>query len=225
VARPAFFDDVADLVLGRQCLGCGTFAPGLCPRCLGGLRGQVHTVPGTSPVGHAAVPYADLGRRLVLSYKERGYLSLALPLGWLLADAVWAAMRASGSRDCVLVPVPGHRRSRRGFDAVGAIASEATRALSRAGIHATQERLLRGRSAYPALKGLGRSARRAAVEGAFVATAPPRFGQCVILVDDIITTGATSRSAVAALEQASIRVAGVAAVAATTSPGTSATSL
>ena len=216
---PAIVNDMADLVLGRQCLGCDTPAPGICVACLNRLRGRVITLPGHDRCTISVTGYDGLGRQLVLAYKERGYLSLAMPLGWLLADSVWAAMQSCGLREAVIVPVPGHRRSRRGFDALGAVTCEAVRALRGAGIDLTQERLLTSRSNYPALKGLGRAARRSEISGAFTAVARTAIRQCVIVVDDVITTGATIDEAVTTLERARVEVAAVATIAATASPG------
>lgn len=219
MAPLTILSDLADLVLGRQCLGCDTPAPGVCAACLDGLRGGVTRVPGAGPATFAASEYSGLARELVVAYKKQGYRSLAAPLGWLLADAVWAAMQAGGRRECVIVPVPGHRRSRRGFDALGDIVGESLRAMSRAGVDIDEERLLRPRADYPTLKGLGRAARWDEVAGAFLATAPARARPCAIVVDDVLTTGATIAEAVATLQRARVPVAAVAVIAATASPG------
>lgn len=219
VALPTLLTDLADLVLGRCCLGCGVPAPGLCGPCQTRLRGRPFTVtrPGMARPTWVAAEYSGLARAVVLAYKQEGYHSLAPPLGVLLADAVRAAVgTGTASTGAVtLVRVPGHRRPERGFDALGAVCREACRALAAAGLSVTQERLLRTASDYRALKGLDRAARSRQVIGAFVAVRMPARDAPVVVVDDVITTGATVHEAVAALERAQVRVTAVAAVAAT----------
>lgn len=223
---PAIVCDLADLVLGRCCLGCGAPGPGLCAACVDGLRGTPLAANRTivGPPVIAATTYSGLGRTALLAYKKQGYRSLAAPLGWLLADAIWAAMRATDAEACVIVPVPGHRRSRRGFEALGDVVREARRALAGAGVAVREARLLRVDADYAALKGLGRAARRQQVAGAFRAVQTSSTPGCVIVLDDVITTGATAAEAVAALERASIGVSAVATIAATITPDRWATS-
>ena len=219
VALPTLLTDLADLVLGRCCLGCGVPAPGLCGPCQTRMRSRPFTVsrPGMAGPAWVAAEYSGLARAVVLAYKQEGYHSLAAPLGRLLADAVRAAVGAgaAGTGAVTLVRVPGHRRPERGFDALGAVCREARRALATAGLSVTQERLLRTANDYRALKGLDRTSRARQVTGAFVAVGIPARDSPVVVVDDVITTGATVHEALAALERARIRVTAVAAVAAT----------
>ena len=223
--------DTADLVLGRHCLGCDALGPGLCPACLIELRGQAGAVgvPTLSVAATAAVRYDGVARRAVLEYKERGHRALARPLGLLLADAVLAhgPPGPGHARDPVwLVPVPGHRRSSRGFDALGAIAARAAESLVGTGHDARVARLLRS-GHYAPLKQLGRAERLNQVRGAFRATRTrvPRPEGRIIVVDDVVTSGATLAEAVRVLLQAGIRIDGAATIAATgASPGRPATS-
>jgi len=79
----------------------------LCPECRAALTGaapsRVRPVPEPTglPVVHAAVPYADEVRAVLLAHKERGVLPLAGPLGVTLAGAVRAGL------GYVRLPVPG----------------------------------------------------------------------------------------------------------------------
>lgn len=219
VARSTILTDLADLVLGRQCLACGAPAPGLCPTCLSALRIGAHAVPETRTPTAAAHEYSGLTRRLIIEFKKHGYRSLDAPLGWLLADAVWAAMRTAGLHTCTIVPIPGHPRTDRGFDALGAITRCAVAALDSAGIAVRREPWLRSHADYPTLKGLGRSARQVEVRGAFEARVTGPVPADVIVVDDVLTTGATLGEAVDTLERARVPVAAIAVIAEATSPG------
>jgi predicted amidophosphoribosyltransferase len=217
---PALLVEVFDLVLGRTCLGCHTPGSVLCPECLALLRGGVRSVPlaGLAIPLHAASPYDGLTREAILEYKERGSRSLAPMLGRLLADAALAAARLHRPARCVLVPVPSHRHAPRGFDALGAVARSAARDLSRDGLPTRVERRLRPGPAYLPMKGLSRSERRTRIIGAFRAAGPTRpsdAGSLVLLIDDVVTTGATMSEALRTLTIAGMRVDAIAAVAAT----------
>jgi predicted amidophosphoribosyltransferase len=213
--------DVADLVLGRRCLACEAIGAALCTACLARLRGRVHAVttsPGLPPAT-AALDYEDHGRALILEYKERGNRGLAPMLGELLADAVEPHLAASPAPPMVMVPVPSHRWAARGFDALGGIARAADHSLAARGRPVRVRSWLESASSYRPLKDLTRAERRQRIGGAF--TVPPRIQRQpprtapggVIVVDDVLTTGATLGEAVRTLTGAGIPVAGVAVVA------------
>jgi predicted amidophosphoribosyltransferase len=212
--------DVADLVLGRRCLLCEAIGTALCPACLAGLRGRVHAVAQGSglPPTTASLGYGDEGRALVLGYKERGNRGLTPMLGTLLADAIDPHLPRTPARPTVLVPVPSHRWSARGFDALGGIARAAERDLRARGRSVVLQPWLETATTYRPLKDLTRAERRRRIEGAFRVPAPvrrharrPRSG--VIVLDDVLTTGATLGEAARTLADAGLPVAGVAVVA------------
>lgn len=218
--------DVADLVLGRCCLVCQAIGPQMCKPCLDGLRSPARRVPlsGALPVTVAAVAYAGAAQRMVLAYKEDGHRSLATPLGVLLADAVDAVLAPWRALTCTLIPIPSHRRPRRGFDALAAVVRHAQRELLLRGVQAKLAARLRHDVDYEPAKTLTRAERQRQLAGAFVArplALDERAGSAdpVIVVDDVITTGATVTEAVRALRQAGIAVHAIAAVAAAERPG------
>lgn len=113
--------------------------------------------------------------------------ALARPLGDLLAEA--GPMVPTHTIDC-LVPVPLHpsREAERGFNQALLLARELSR---RWEIPVTEGVLKRAR-ATPSQTELSAEARRANVRGAFVLHRPDRVaGAHLLLVDDILTTGAT----------------------------------
>ncbi|NBE51003.1 ComF family protein [Streptomyces boluensis] len=91
--------DLADLVLPADCSGCGLSRTVLCGSCRQALHGRsprrVRPTPEPAglPVVHAAAPYEDAVRAVLLAHKERGALGLAEVLGLALAGAVRAGVR------------------------------------------------------------------------------------------------------------------------------------
>ena len=157
----------------------------------------------------AAGPYAGELRTALLAYKERGRRDLARPLRVLLG----AALVELGAPGAVVVPVPSSPAARR----------------SRGGDHVA--RLIGRRRRVRALRlvrtvrdsaGLSTAERAANLDSAMRARPPRRAGRAAIVVDDIVTTGATLREAARALRAAGWTVIGAAVVAATprrTPPG------
>jgi ComF family protein len=170
---------------------CGAGGRASCPRCRRGLN----------PLGRGVSlgPYEGALRLLVHELKYRGRRTVAARLAEeLLARADARGLLAAG---CVLVPVPLHpRRLReRGFNQSERLARELARR--------TSCRLLAGalvrRKDTPAQTGLSAAARRANLRDAFVVRRrAPLAGRTVVLVDDVLTTGATARACARALREA-----------------------
>ncbi|GGY07587.1 ComF family protein [Streptomyces anandii] len=201
-----WWQDLADLVLPAECGGCGRPRTVLCPRCRAVLAGaaprRVRPEPEPSglPAVHAAAPYADEVRALLLAHKERGALALAAPLGAALAGAVRAGLRQAlgvgAGGPVLLVPVPSARRAvrARGHDPTRRIALAAAAELRRCGTPARAVAVLRQRRAVADQSGLDSRQRRDNLSGALaVAGAGVRLllGGPVVLVDDLMTTGAS----------------------------------
>lgn len=208
-----------DLFTGSECAACGRPGRALCPDCARDLRASPRVAwPTPTPPGLArpvaAAVYDGMVRRLVLAHKEHARWALARPLGELLAEAVAGAARP-GARVAV-VPVPSAPSvvRARGHDPLVRTARQAAASLRRRGVQATVVRALRVSSRPQDQAGLGAQARAANLAGRFAARMPGR-GREVVVVDDVLTTGATAREAQRALEAAGWSVAGIAVVAAT----------
>ncbi|MFH8734540.1 ComF family protein [Streptomyces sp. NPDC017964] len=97
-----WLQDLGDLVLPAECGGCGRPRTTLCARCGDALCGgaprrvRPNPEPPGLPVVHAAAPYQDAVRAVLLAHKERGALGLAEPLGAALAGAVRAGLGEAG---------------------------------------------------------------------------------------------------------------------------------
>lgn len=205
VGRVAGF--LQELVLPVDCAGCGVAGPALCPDC----RSRLRAVPTVREIGGvrvvSALDYAGVVQPVVVAFKNEGRTNLAPPLAAALRDAVGAAVEAVPGDDLLLVPMARTRRSavERGYDPVRLL-------LRRARLpHTDALRLVR--RPQDQLR-LGREARFANLEGTMTVRLPIA-GRRVLLVDDVVTTGATLVEAARSVHAAGGVVLGAATVAST----------
>jgi predicted amidophosphoribosyltransferase len=220
-------DGAIDLLLGGSCVGCARPGRLLCPAC----RAELPDAPAPAwptpvPPGlvepWAAGVYEATLRAMVLGLKERRLLGLTVPLSRLLATAV--ACELPRGSPVVLVPVPSRPRTvrARGHDPTHAITVRAGRQLKSGGFDVETRRLLRLRAGVVDQAGLDAGQRAANLAGSMQARTSSvrrlllrRPHVRVVVCDDVLTTGSTSREAQRALEAAGLDVVRVAAVAAT----------
>ena len=212
-----------DLALPRTCAGCAAPGGGLCPLCRAVLRGPAVGLvrpdpcpPGLPPLS-ALLVYDGPIRGILLSHKEKGRLGLTRPLGGGLATAVVV----HGLEPVVLCPVPSSAKAvrARGHDHAWRLAAAAAAALQAAGSDAVARRLLAPARAVADQAGLSTAQRAANLHGALRGVGAPE--PCVVLVDDVVTTGATLVEAARALAAHGHQVGGAAVVATTSRRRTS----
>lgn len=162
----------------------------------------------------------------ILQHKERGVLRLATPLGEHLADAVSEVLGPpppSSGGVVVLVPVPSRASAvrERGHDPTARMVARAAHVLRRRGVAVRADALLRLRARVRDQADLDAHERALNLDGAFavdtsahraLARACPRAR--IVLCDDVVTTGATLREGLRALEGVGLPVLGAAVVAA-----------
>ncbi|MBE2999846.1 ComF family protein [Nocardiopsis sp. HNM0947] len=197
-----------ELLLPHRCAGCSGPDGPLCTWCRDRLdRRPRRCVPRPRcPQVWAAGPHDGHDRRVLLAHKEEGDDALRAPLGERLAR-VYTATGWSGPHT-VLVPVPPRGR----LPGEGPVAGLAEAALAAAGGARAGRTapLLRYRLPAPRQVGLGRRERLRNRVGVFeaVPSAVRVRGSPVVVVDDVVTTGATLAEATRVLSGAGLRVVG-----------------
>jgi len=224
---------LADLVLPSACAGCAAervpLRYGVCGVCASALETLTpfHTAPVPPPPGMppctAVGPYAGAMRGVLLAYKEKGRHRLAGPLGALLAGAI-AAAAGDPARPVVVVPVPSTARAMRDRhgDHMKRLSAHAVRRLRRAGWHADIIQPLRA-SPRPDSTSLNAAARRDVAESSLrimparirVLRRDTTMRRTLVIVDDIVTTGATLAAVAGRLGEVNVQVTGAAVLAAT----------
>jgi len=220
----AAFGWLVDSVLPPRCVACAAPAEAqdrVCATCFStltfiaeplcgicGVPFPVPVPPGTvcaaclaEPPGYdvarAALVYGDGARSLVLGFKHGDRTHAAAILGG------WMARAGSGllARAEVLAPVPLHRWRlfARRYNQAALLAGAVGRL---AGLPVVADALVRRRPT-PSQGSLDRAARRANVQGAFaVRQGDVVAGRRVVLIDDVMTTGATADVCARALRRA-----------------------
>lgn len=188
-------------ITGLACTKCGTPLPGeddaaevLCDDCL--------TIARPWTQGRAALMYQGNGRKLVLSLKHGDRIDLARPIGGWMARAAQPLLQPG----MLVAPVPLHwlRLIKRRYNQAALLSSAIARL---AGLDHCPDLLQRRRNTG-SQDGLTRDGRFANMTGAL--TAHPRRlrlveGRHVLLVDDVMTSGATLASAAEACIAAGAR--------------------
>jgi len=192
-----------DSALPARCPGCRAEGPPICAACAPKLDGRLE-LPAGIAIGLPSdvpppllqlewcAPFTGVVRTALHELKYSGEQRLAGPLGAAIARR-WRRVGAGGD---VLVPVPVHatRRRRRGYDQAELLARAAATEL---GFPCAT--ILERSRATIAQFDLDRSQRAVNVAGAFRLRADPGrpshprplAGRWVVLIDDVVTTGAS----------------------------------
>jgi predicted amidophosphoribosyltransferase len=208
LAVRAALRDALALVLPVECAGCDEPDIGLCDECTAALlplpRRQelVGTGPGEGLAVWSGLDFDGIPSRVIRALKEGGRTGLARAL----APALASAFAASGDQGVVIVPIPTSRAAfrRRGYRVVELVAA-------RAGLRVV--RLLRHTRRTADQRGLDHTRRRDNVAGSL--RARDAAGLRVLVLDDVVTTGATLAEAARALRAAGAEVVGAVTIAAT----------
>ncbi|MHA3723361.1 ComF family protein [Leucobacter sp. HY1910] len=215
--------DLAALVWPVACAGCGAADRALCHTCREELASaRPFTIESTLArvPAYARGPYLGVLRETLVAYKHGGRAGFARPLGAQLAHPLAAALRHASSPPLIVAaPSRAARVRARGFRHVETALKVALQSVPDPARHVRALRPARGRRGQVGLEAAARvqNAARVAVRHEFLDVVR---GRDVIVVDDILTTGATVRAACDVLTAAGARVVAVAVLAAVAYEGT-----
>ena len=204
---------LADLVLPRSCVGCDEPSLWWCGACAASVDVEPQRIlldgGRADPLPCAFLaPYRGPAGRALVALKERGARGASAPMAAALARAVRASVRdvvaEPGVEGVVLVPVPSRPAAvrARGADVVAGLARAVARELARDAWPVVAVPALRHRRAVGDQAGLDAERRERNLAGALVVrplARPLLERRLVVVVDDVLTTGATLREAARAL--------------------------
>lgn len=210
VLRNAVLDALA-VFAPVDCAGCGSPDRALCEACRSELTAAV--TPRTlqdGTVAYTALRYEGAVRQALLAFKEEGRTDVARALSVPLAAAICRALVRDDSvggspaaPELIAVPTSRGAWRRRGYDPVALLCRRAGYGLSRELVHERRtesQKLLAGDDRAANLHQSMRARRRLE-------------GRTFVLVDDVLTTGATLREAARAIQAAGGAVTAAAALA------------
>lgn len=190
--------DAIAVLLPIECAGCGADDRALCVECLGDLQPDVRVRDAVGLQVHTALVYGQRVRDILLAYKENDRTDAATALARPLAHAVSASLAAHPPAELALVPTSRSSYRRRGYDPVRLL-------VRRAGLGA--DRVLDHTRPTGIQKALGVQERSANLLGAMVARRSLE-GRRFVVVDDVLTSGATIGEAARAIREAGGEVVG-----------------
>lgn len=222
-----WLDTILDLLFPetQHCPFCwreveGRSAGGLCPECAERILNLDHRLPTCPRCGRfteadkcpncydwpdkitkviSVAPYDGIFKEKILNIKYNRNKELVLPLGCLMASKVKKHLVSKGNT--IIIPIPLHplREEERGYNQSALLARVVMRELR---IHLAEDVLVRQHYERSQTL-LGRGERRKNIRNAFLVENKRKIrGKNVVLIDDILTTGATMVEAADALHSA-----------------------
>ncbi len=195
-----------DLLFPPRCVGCGAFGSYLCSACTGAMpralpprcahcwrpqpQGQAclrcRQEPPSLAAARCPFTFEGTARAAVHALKYQGLAAIAPTM----ADLMAAFLRDHPQPADLIVPVPlfPRRQRQRGYNQAALLAKELS---PRLGLPLAKGALMRRRPTPPQARSVDLAARRANVAGAFAADAAQVAGRRLLLIDDVMTTGAT----------------------------------
>jgi ComF family protein len=200
------FEEVLNIVMPARCIWCGQIGSVLCGVCFENIKHPIRKVSRLEISGYAVSTYSEQIATLIHEFKENQQLSLANNL----AEVMWPGLQSFELEKVLLVPMPSKKSSfaKRGFNPAEELAKRISRKAARsAKIRVGVSSCLKITSPVADQAALSGEARRTNLGGSMRLAGFPT-GYSAILIDDVVTTGATLREAQRCLSQAGAMVQG-----------------
>ena len=217
-----WISDILEFVYPPLCAGCGQYVENgsiVCENCRDAI--ETFTRPfclncwqevssgkacplcrEQSSLLYAYGDYAGPLREVVIQFKFKGVTSVAAFLAEAISVRFGDSLRNLGADALVPIPLHSGREHVRGYNQARLLARELSRHLM---LPVEDSLLSRVKRSRPQAR-LTEVKRRLNVRGVFFASEPPESVNRVILVDDVVTSGATVLEAKGELELAGYRV-------------------
>ena len=199
-----FFSDLKYLLFPTRCFGCRELGYSICSKCRQLWNPHLYQCRISNLAVYSAIPYSPIAKNILLAAKEQGIKSA----DQLVLNAVKVSMNEVFKKypNCALVPIPSSASSnrRRGRDFINEIAICVARDFGVAVLPLLEhQRKIRDQSK------LNISNRH--LNLAMALSIKPQFrrnylGENVVILDDLVTTGATISEAIRALTRGGFKV-------------------
>ena len=229
VKRATWLHGALDFVFPPLCYGCGVFSEsriGICERCLAAIdryrdpvclscQSVLPSAVSCPLCGDEAFVLFACGhyepplKEIVLQFKFRGITSPAAVMAGMLDEQFGDQIRRLNAVALVPIPLYPSRQNYRGYNQAALLARQLS---PRLGLPVREGVILRIKKRRPQAR-LNLKKRATNIRGVFVVPRPAEESSTVILVDDVVTSGATVLEARKTLIGAGYRVAGVIAIA------------
>ena len=187
------FNKILAVLFPQKCLGCKKENEILCPDCLGKINRP--DTPYLNGI-HIAANYQDLVLKKALwMLKYQGVKQLARPLAEIIKERIWKKLETG---DWLIVPVPlsKNKLRHRGYNQAELIARELPG-------NVRADVLFKKFHTKSQVEVKDKEERLANIIGSFEVRNPEKIkGKKIILIDDVLTTGATMREAKKVFKQA-----------------------
>ena len=200
------FEELLNIVMPTRCILCEQIGSVLCDVCFADIKQPIRQVSRLDISGYATNTYSENIASLIHEFKENQQLSLANNM----AAVMWPGLQNFDLDKVLLVPMPSKKTSfaMRGFNPAEELAKRISRQAARgANIRVSVSRCLKITGTVSDQAALSGEARRTNLDGTMSLAGFPA-GHSAILIDDVVTTGATLREAQRCLINAGVKVQG-----------------
>lgn len=196
--------DFKYLLFPTRCFGCRELGYSICSQCRKLWNPHIYQSQISNLVVYSAIPYSPVAKNILLAAKEQNIKSAD--------ELVLIALRASLQElfkkhsSCAIVPIPSGRTSnrRRGRDFINEIAISVAKDFGVAVLPLLEhQRIIRDQSKLNIASRRENLAMALSIKSGF----PGNYsGESVVILDDLVTTGATIKEANRALTKGGFKV-------------------